>query len=218
MILQPKGIIMQVIYDIEKGFKVTKIDELLFEPVVVGVGEFTMKALTKYEEDFNKALNTGQSVVPVLINSYGGYVDAVMAMITVIEASPIPVATICTGWAMSCGLCLFSCGTPGMRFMGPNARLMLHEISGGTWGKEKEVTADAKEMKRLNKNLFRKVSKACGHKPNYFMDLMRSKINTDFYLSPKQALRHNIADVIGVPTMTVNAKIKTDFKLNSLVK
>jgi ATP-dependent Clp protease protease subunit len=204
---------MQITYDIGKGFKNAKVEDLIFDPMVVRVGDFDDKALTQFITDFNKAINSGQPVVPILINSYGGYVDSLTAMMTMVETSPIPVATICTGWAMSCGLCLFACGTKGMRYMAPNARLMMHEISSCACGKEKEITASSDEVKRLNKWLFEQISKKCGHRPGYFMELMKEKSNADWYLTPKEAKKHNLANVIGVPSMKVKARVEMEFGL-----
>ena len=54
---------------------------------------------------------------------------------------------------MSCGVILFSCGTEGLRFVTPEATLMIHDVSSFAHGKNEEIQASAKETKRLNKIL-----------------------------------------------------------------
>jgi len=130
-----------------------------------------------------------------------------------IETSPVPVATVCTGWAMSCGLILLAMGDDGKRYIAPNARVMMHEISGGAFGKTKDIIASADEIRRFNKWVFEKISKKCGHKYNYFMDLMhKEKSNTDWYMIPKDVVKYNLADHISVPRIRVTAKLGFEFE------
>ena len=50
---------------------------------------------------------------------------------------------------MSCGAILFSFGVDGMRYMDPDATVMIHDVSSMGWGKVEEIKADAKEVERL---------------------------------------------------------------------
>ena len=103
----------------------------------------------------NKAQNSGQPVIPVIIDSYGGQVYSLMSMISDIKHSKIPVATIVQGKAMSCGAILFSFGTEGYRYMDPDATLMIHDVSSMEIGKVEEIKASAEETERLNqKDIF----------------------------------------------------------------
>ena len=96
-----------------------------------------------------------QMVLPVVIDSYGGQVYSLMSMISDIQHSRIPVATIVQGKAMSCGAILFSFGTEGRRYMDPDATVMIHDVSSMGWGKVEEIKADAKEVERLNQKVYK---------------------------------------------------------------
>ena len=90
------------------------IDDL---PIVIRVTKFDEASAKSFSALMSKAQNSGQPVVPVIIDSYGGQVYSLMSMIADIKHSKIPVATIVQGKAMSCGAILFSFGSPGKRFM-----------------------------------------------------------------------------------------------------
>ena len=66
-----------------------------------------------------------------------------MAMISAIKHSELPVSTIVEGKAMSCGAILFSFGEQGLRFMDPDATLMIHDVSSMEYGKVEEIKASA---------------------------------------------------------------------------
>ncbi len=98
--------------NIDKNIKTV---ELRSSPVVIRVNKFDEKSAKDFAEKIASAHNTGQSVIPVIIDSYGGQVYSLMSMIASIKNSELPVATIVEGKAMSCGVILFSCGTEGYR-------------------------------------------------------------------------------------------------------
>ena len=121
------------------------------------------------------AHNTGQKIVPVVIDSYGGEVYSLMAMIAAIEDAELPVATIVEGKAMSCGAILFSFGEEGLRFMDRNATLMIHDVSSMEWGKVEELKASAKEADRLNDKVYTMMARNCGKKDDYFLKIVDKK-------------------------------------------
>ena len=102
---------------------------LIEEPVIIRVKEFTEDSADEFEQDMSKAHNTGQPLVPIIIDSYGGQVYSLLSMISDIQNSDIPVATICVGKAMSCGAVLLSCGNDGMRYCDANSSVMIHDVS-----------------------------------------------------------------------------------------
>ena len=137
------------------------IDDL---PVVIRVRKFDEAAAKAFSDTMANALNTGQPIVPVIIDSYGGQVYSLMSMISDIKHSRIPVATIIQGKAMSCGAILFSFGTEGHRYMDPDATMMIHDVSSMGWGKVEEIKADAEEVERLNQKVYRMMAKNCAQK------------------------------------------------------
>ena len=123
--------------------------ELRHNPVMIRVNKFTEDSAAEFATKMAMAHNTGQSVIPVVIDSYGGQVYSLMSMISSINASEIPVATIVEGKAMSCGVILFSCGQEGLRFITPEATLMIHDVSSGTFGKNERIS-HARETNHKN--------------------------------------------------------------------
>ncbi len=186
--------------------------ELKADPIVIRVNEFDEESATDFAVNMSKAQSTGQSVVPVIIDSYGGQVYALMSMISAIKASKIPVATIVEAKAMSCGALLFSFGAHGYRFIAPDATLMIHDVSLGTHGKIEEIKSDAKQGEALNQKVYRMMAANCGREPTYFLDLIHSKGHADWYLDADETLHHGLANHIRVPEMrlTVEVKYKLD--------
>ena len=183
------------------------IDDL---PVVVRVRKFDELAARDFTSAMMKAQNTGQPVVPVIIDSYGGQVYSLMSMVSDIKHSKIPVATIVQGKAMSCGAILFSFGTEGYRYMDSDATLMIHDVSSMTHGKVEEIKASADETSRLNKKVYQMMAKNCGKRKNYFIDLIHEKGHADWFLELDEAQKHNLANHGHIPSL----KIKTDISFS----
>ena len=181
-------------------------------PVVIRVKKFDETAAKEFSELMSKAQNTGQPVVPVIIDSYGGQVYSLMSMISDIRHSKLPVATIAQGKAMSCGALLFSFGTEGYRYMDPDATLMIHDVSSLKWGKVEEIKASAEETERLNKKVYQMMAKNCGQPKNYFLDIIHSKGHADWYIEAREAKKHNLANHLRIPEMRVEAEVSFKFK------
>jgi ATP-dependent Clp protease protease subunit len=180
--------------------------------MVVRVNEFNNKAAKEFAAQISSAHNTGQSVIPVIIDSYGGQVYSLMAMISSIKHAELPVATIIEGKAMSCGAILFSFGDEGMRFMDPDATLMIHDVSTSVWGKVEEIKADAAEAERLNQTVYRMMARNCGKKDDYFLDLIHERSHADWFLDAAEAKRHNLANQIRVPKFNITVNVNIDFE------
>ena len=98
-------------------------------PTLIRVNKFDENSAKNFSSLMIKAQNSGQPIIPVIIDSYGGQVYSLMSMISDIRHSRIPVATIVQGKAMSCGALLFSFGAEGHRYMDPDATVMIHDVS-----------------------------------------------------------------------------------------
>jgi ATP-dependent Clp protease, protease subunit len=202
---------MHNIIKIDPRIHFDKLSDLFDEPEVVRVTKFDEEALEDFEDDFNVAVNTGQPVVPVIIDSFGGSSYGLLGMISAIETSPIPVATIIASKAMSAGACLFAFGTEGYRYMHPHAWLMIHDVGGFAAGKVEEIKADTKQMDKLNKKMYKRLSEHLGHKPEYIEDLIKKHNHTDWYLSAKQAKKHNLANHLFIPKFEIEVKFDLRF-------
>lgn len=202
---------MRTIVNVDPRFNREKLKDCFRHPVIVRVTKFTEESLEEFINDFNEAINTGQPVVPVEIDSYGGSVHAVMGMVSVIESSPIPVATMCSTKIMSCGAVLFSFGTEGHRYMHPDATMMIHDASYGTGGKVEDMKVDTKYVDDLNKRMFKKLSRHIGKKSDYILNMIKERSHLDWFLTAAQAKKIGIANHLRLPTMEVNVSL--DFKI-----
>ena len=181
-------------------------------PVVIRVNKFDEKAAEEFSKSVARAQNTGQPVLPIIIDSYGGQVYSLMSMISDIQHSRLQVATIVQGKAMSCGAILFSFGLDGMRYMDPDATVMIHDVSSMGWGKVEEIKASAQEVERLNQKIYKMMAKNCGHEENYFLDIVHEKGHADWFLDAKECRRHKLANKLKVPEMKIGVKVEFEFK------
>ena len=186
--------------------------ELKRAPVIIRVNEFNNKSAREFELQMSKAHNTGQSIIPIIVDSYGGQVYSLMSMISSIRHSELPIATIIEGKAMSCGALLYSCGEEGMRFMDPDATLLIHDVSTMVWGKVEEIKASATEADRLNQNLYRMMARNCGKKEDYFLNLINENKHAHWFLDAAEAKVHNLANQIRVPKINITVNVSIDFE------
>ena len=186
--------------------------ELRKDPVVIRVNKFDEETAVKFSNAMSAAQNTGQPLIPVVIDSYGGQVYSLMSMIANIKASSIPVATIVEGKAMSCGALLFSYGTPGYRFMDKHATIMIHDVSSGARGKIEEIKADAKEGDRLNQLVYREMAANCGKEPEFFLKQIHDRSHADWYLDAEEAQTIGLANHLRVPNLKVKVDVAYSFE------
>lgn len=186
--------------------------ELRKNPVMIRVNKFNEDAASKFASEIAAAHNTGQDVIPVVIDSYGGEVYSLMSMISAIKSSSLPIATIVEGKAMSCGAVLFSFGEEGRRYADPNSTVMIHDVSSMDWGKVEELKAGAAEADRLNKTIYKMMARNCGHEDSYFMDIVDKKKHADWFLDAKEAKSHNLANHLRVPTIYIDVSVKMKLK------
>jgi ATP-dependent Clp protease, protease subunit len=200
---------------VDQRIKIKNESELLaFNPVVIRVTKFDEPAAEKFSDDMARAHNSGQPIIPIVIDSYGGQVYSLMAMISEIQEARLPIATICESKAMSCGALLFGMGTKGHRYAGKTSTIMIHDVSSGAFGKVEEVKADAKETERLNKLVYTMLATHCGKPANYFLDVVHSRSHADWYLTAVDAKKYGIADFVGVPEFKINVSVGMELRLN----
>ncbi|MAG25528.1 hypothetical protein CMI47_08100 [Candidatus Pacearchaeota archaeon] len=185
------------------------IDDL---PVVIRVRKFDEPAAKAFSDEMARAQNSGQPIIPIIIDSYGGQVYSLMSMISDIKHSKVQVATIAQGKAMSCGAVLFSFGSEGHRYVDPDATLMIHDVSSMGWGKVEEIKADAEEVERLNQKIYRMMATNCGHREEYFLDIVHEKGHADWFLDAEECRRHNMANHLHVPSLRIRADITFKFE------
>lgn len=169
------------------------------------VNKFNEDAVKNFYNSFNK-LNADDKikVIPIMINSYGGSVYELLAMLDIIATAVKPVATIAVGKAMSCGAVLLSAGTPGYRFAAPSTDIMVHQVSTVAMGKNDEIQLEANVTKRLNKSLMHTLARNSGKKDlNFFIKMIKQKQNLDLYLSANECKSIGLVDHVGLPLLDI---------------
>jgi ATP-dependent Clp protease protease subunit len=202
---------MKKIMKVDPRIKVKNHPDLVEQPVVIRVTEFNEKSASSFCDEISKAHSTGQPIIPIIVDSYGGEVHALLTMVSEIEHSDLPIATICTGKAMSCGAVLLTCGAEGHRYIDPNATVMIHDVSAGQWGKVAEIKAAAEETQRLHKMIFTMMDKNCGQEAGYFESIVHEKAHAEWFLTPKEAKKHNIINHIKIPSFRTNVTVEVEF-------
>ena len=126
------------------------------------------------------------------VNSPGGSVTAGLAIYDTMQFVKCPIATYCIGQAASMGAVLLSAGTKGRRFSLPNARIMVHQPSGGAEGKATDIEITAKEILRLKDVLNGILAKHSGKK---FEDVVKDT-ERDYFMSAEEAKDWGLIDEV----------------------
>lgn len=165
------------------------------------VNEFSEYGVKCFKSDFDDLNNSNLPIIPILIDSFGGEVYSLLAMLDIISTATKPVATIALGKAMSCGSILLACGTKGLRFVGHHSTVMVHDVATVSFGKIEELKADVGEGDRLNNKIFDLLDERCGRAKGYFQKIVAQKKHANWYLDPPEVVKHGIADHIGMPVI-----------------
>jgi ATP-dependent Clp protease protease subunit len=116
-------------------------------PVEDGMASVVVAQLLWLEADNPK------KEISMYINSPGGVVTSGLAMYDTMQFIRPPVSTLCTGQAASMGSLLLAAGHKDMRFALPNARIMVHQPSGGFQGQATDIMIHAQEILNIRKRL-----------------------------------------------------------------
>ena len=165
------------------------------------VNEFTEYGVKCFKADFDDLNGSNLPIIPILIDSYGGEIYSLLAMIDIIATAVKPVATIALGKAMSCGSILLACGNPGLRFVGTNSTVMVHDAATFSFGKIEDLKADVGEAERLNNKIFSLLDEKCGKKNGHFQKMVASKKHVNWYLDSEEVIKHGLADHEGIPVI-----------------
>ena len=195
--------------DVDNRLKFDAISDIVDIPTVIHVVDFDDTAVTKFLGEFDRALNSYQSVIPVVINSYGGRVYSLLSMVDAIKSSPKPVMTVATGKAMSCGAILLACGSPGLRYATARSTVMIYDASHMSYGKVEDAKASVEELDRLNKIILGILDQHGGKQPGYFNEMLDQRNRVDWILSPEEAVTHGVVDRVGYPSLEVTVKLDT---------
>ncbi|MEZ5984461.1 MAG: ATP-dependent Clp protease proteolytic subunit [Hyphomonas sp.] len=130
--------------------------------------------------------------IAMYINSPGGYVSSGLAIYDTMQFIRCPVSTVCIGQAASMGSLLLAAGEPGVRFALPNARVMLHQPSGGYSGVATDIERHAEEIIDLKRRLNQIYVKHTGQE----YDVIERKLDRDTFLTAEEAQEFGIVDKV----------------------
>jgi ATP-dependent Clp protease protease subunit len=133
--------------------------------------------------------------VSVYINSPGGSVTAGLAIYDTIQHIKPPVSTICVGLAASIAAVILAGGTPGRRFILPNAKTLIHQPLGGVQGQATEVQIMAKEILRTKERINKLLAKHTGQP----IDKIERDTERDYWMDAEESKAYGLVDEILLP-------------------
>ncbi|XP_014259370.1 uncharacterized protein LOC106672445 [Cimex lectularius] len=128
--------------------------------------------------------------IHMYINSPGGVVPAGLAIYDTMQYISSPVATWCIGQACSMGSLLLTAGSKGKRYSLPNARIMIHQPSGGASGQATDILIQAEEIIKLKKQINMLYAKHTGQPAKVIAEM----VERDHFMSPTAAKEFGLID------------------------
>ena len=128
------------------------------------------------------------------INSPGGSVSAGLAMYDTMQFIKPDVSTLCMGIAASMGAFLLAAGAKGKRHALPNARIMIHQPSGGAHGQASDIEIQAREILYLRERLNRILAENTGQA----LERIARDTDRDNFMSPEDAVSYGLIDKVMV--------------------
>jgi ATP-dependent Clp protease protease subunit len=128
--------------------------------------------------------------IALYINSPGGVVTSGLAIYDTMQYIRSPVSTVCMGMAASMGSLLLCAGATGKRFSLPNARIMIHQPSGGAQGQATDIEIQAREILSTRARLNEIYVKHTGQP----LEVISTAVERDNFLSPTQAKEFGLID------------------------
>jgi ATP-dependent Clp protease protease subunit len=126
------------------------------------------------------------------INSPGGVVSSGLAIYDTMQYIRSPVSTVCIGMAASMGSLLLTAGATGKRYALPNARIMVHQPSGGAQGQATDIEIQAREILALRKRL----NEIYVHHTGQPLEAIERKLERDSYMSAEEAREFGLVDEV----------------------
>jgi ATP-dependent Clp protease, protease subunit len=128
--------------------------------------------------------------INLYINSPGGVVTSGMAIYDTMQFIKPPVSTLCFGQAASMGSLLLTAGHKDMRYALPNARIMVHQPSGGFQGQVTDILIHAKEVEALKRRLNEIYERHTGKS----YDQVHTALERDNFMTAEQAKEFGLID------------------------
>jgi ATP-dependent Clp protease protease subunit len=163
-------------------------ERIIFIP---GPIDDTMSTLIVAQLLFLEAENPKKEIA-MYINSPGGVVTSGLAIYDTMQFIRSPISTLCVGQAASMGSLLLAAGKAGMRFALPNARIMLHQPSGGFQGQATDIMLHAQEILNIKKRLNDIYVKHTGQA----LKKIEDALERDYFLTGEMAVEWGVVDKV----------------------
>ncbi len=128
--------------------------------------------------------------IAMYINSPGGIVTSGLAIYDTMQFIKPPVSTLCIGQAASMGSLLLCAGEKGMRYCLPNARIMVHQPSGGFQGQASDIERHAEDIIKMKRRLNEIYVKHTGQT----YETIERTLDRDYFMTAEQACEFGIVD------------------------
>jgi ATP-dependent Clp protease, protease subunit len=132
--------------------------------------------------------------ISLYINSPGGSAYAGMAIYDAIQYVKPEVQTVCVGMGMSAAAMILCGGAPGKRFALPNAKIMIHQGSGGFRGTPADIQIAAREILDTTKRMAEIIARHTGQPVSQVM----RDIDRDRFMAPDEAIEYGLIDSVMV--------------------
>src|SRR6059058_150920 len=133
--------------------------------------------------------------IAMYINSPGCEVYAGMAIYDAMQYVKPDVSTVCTGMGMSAAAMILSGGAAGKRFVLPNAKVMIHQGSGGFRGSPADIQIAAKEILEMTERMAEIIARHSGQP----LEQVTKDIDRDHFMTPAEAVKYGLVDAIMEP-------------------
>ncbi|WP_417487934.1 ATP-dependent Clp protease proteolytic subunit [Maricaulis sp.] len=130
--------------------------------------------------------------ISMYINSPGGVVSAGLGIYDTMQYIRSPVSTMCLGMAASMGSLLLTAGEKDLRFASPNARIMVHQPSGGFRGQASDIERHAADIQKIK----RRLNEIYVHHTGRTYDEIESALDRDNFMSAEEGLEFGLVDKV----------------------
>jgi ATP-dependent Clp protease, protease subunit len=130
--------------------------------------------------------------ISIYVNSPGGQVYSGLAIYDTMQFIKPDIQTICVGIAMSMGAVILSGGTEGKRLALPNAKILIHQVSGGFQGQATDIEIQARETIALKRRLEEILSEHTG-RPT---EQVAKDMERDYFMTSQEAQEYGIIDSV----------------------
>ena len=128
--------------------------------------------------------------IAMYINSPGGVVTSGFAIYDTMQYIKCPVSTVCMGFAASMASFLLMAGEPGRRISLPNARIMVHQPSGGFQGQASDIERHAQDIVKMKKRMIGLYAKHCHRSA----EEVERTLDRDFFMTADEAKEWGLVD------------------------